>query len=211
MTCSWGPTPVRSFGECDHAGEPRRPPCASLLTGEEGYVTYRFAVASAGLYNIGLHYYLWKARVRPCPYLRGGWKRFPFRGAAGIDFPRIWRDKEPIGQDSNGNDTRPAQEEAPRWLYTDLHDSTGYYNEPLQVYLSAGEHTLTIFSEREPMAVGGVRIYSAPQPAPYAEALESYRRQGLADAREFCRDYQGEQADYKSCLVHLSHLRSHLA
>ena len=173
-------------------------PGASLLTGEEGYVTYRFAVASAGLYNIGLHYYPLEGKGSSMIRTFEVDGSVPFAELREIDFPRIWRDKEPIGQDSNGNDTRPAQEEAPRWLYTDLHDSTGYYNEPLQVYLSAGEHTLTIFSEREPMAVGGVRIYSAPQPAPYAEALESYRRQGLADAREFCRDYQGEQADYKS-------------
>lgn len=117
----------------------------------------------------------------------------PFAELREIDFPRIWRDKEPIGQDSNGNDTRPAQEEAPRWLYTDLHDSTGYYNEPLQVYLSAGEHTLTIFSEREPMAVGGVRIYSAPQPAPYAEALESYRPAGFGRRAGILRVTKGSR------------------
>ena len=123
-------------------------PGASLLTGEEGYVTYRFAVASAGLYNIGLHYYPLEGKGSSMIRTFEVDGSVPFAELREIDFPRIWRDKEPIGQDSNGNDTRPAQEEPPRWLYTDLHDSTGYYNEPLQVYLSAGEHTLTIFGKR---------------------------------------------------------------
>ena len=77
-------------------------PGASLLTGEEGYVTYRFAVASAGLYNIGLHYYPLEGKGSSMIRTFEVDGSVPFAELREIDFPRIWRDKEPIGQDSNG-------------------------------------------------------------------------------------------------------------
>ena len=170
----------------------------SVKTGEVSSVTYRFTVSSAGLYQINVEYYPMQGKgssiVRSFE-LDG---KLPFEEVREVDFARRWQDKGSITQDANGNDVRPAQEESPCWLEKNLMDSMGYYTDPLQFYLSAGEHTVTVKSVKEPMAIGSIRLVGAENPVSYSEKEKVYRNQGLQDTSGYYQELQGEQVNYKS-------------
>lgn len=170
----------------------------SIETGEVSSVTYRFTVSYAGFYKINVEYYPMEGKgssiVRTFE-LDGA---LPFEEVREVDFVRRWRDQGSITQDANGNDVRPEQEEAPCWMTQNLMDSMGYYTDPLQFYLSAGEHTVTVKAVKEPMAIGSIRLSGAESVSGYAEKEKEYQNQGLQDATGYYRQLQGEEANYKS-------------
>src|SRR5690606_39339634 len=73
----------------------------------------------------------------------------PFRSAAFIHFHRIWDNRfKEIRRDNQGNDLRPPQTERPAWREKAVSDLEGYYEDPFLFYLTAGEHTITLVSQR---------------------------------------------------------------
>lgn len=171
----------------------------SICTEETGFITYSFTVEHTGMYQIEAAYYplAGKGAAMVRSLLIDG--ALPYDEAREVEFSRIWVNDGPIGQDARGNDIRPSQVEAPAWQRIFLRDSSGYYEEPLRIYLAAGEHTLTLESVREPLALGTLRLCTAPEAPSYAEY-----RQAHADAAQpsgFYQDLQGENADRKSSQV----------
>ena len=89
--------------------------------------------------------------------------RVPFEEAATVTLPRIWADQadeqgQTIGQDSVGNDLRPAQVEKPRWVKRALADSQGLYDQPYLLMVEEGVHTVRLTLGREALAVAAVRL-----------------------------------------------------
>lgn len=96
-----------------------------------------------------------------------------------------YADYRPYLKDSNGNELKPDKVLVNEWTDTYLHDSTGYFNDPLEFYLEAGEHTLTLQTVRETVAISGIRLDAAEK----APAYEEYYSSKGGDAAR----YQGNE------------------
>lgn len=170
----------------------------SVETGESSTAEFRFSVAASGLYTLTVAYYPLEGKSSSIVRSFRLDGELPYEEVREVDFPRRWKDAGEITQDRNGNDIRPSQEEAPAWMTKSLTDGMGYYTEPLQFYLAAGEHTLSIEAVKEPMAIGELLFAPAESTPSYAQVQQSYAQQGLTDTTGYFRKLQGEAAAYKS-------------
>lgn len=170
----------------------------SLLTEEEGSVTYEVDIREEGLYQIELLYYPVKGKnntIERQVYING---EIPFEGSQYLEFPRIWTNAEEIRRDSRDNDVRPKQKEAPAWNSSFLKDSDGYITGAYEYYFPKGTNTITFTSVKEPMVIGEIRLTREKVPPAYAEYDASNRAAGYSEIQNFELKVQGEDAGYKS-------------
>lgn len=182
---------------------------AAVLTGESGSVEWTFHVEQAGLYNIAVRYYPIEGKSSEIERELRIDGKVPFKGADALIFDRVWKNEsKEFKRDNRGNELRPRQVEAPRWLTAPLRDQEGFHAEPYQFYLSEGEHTLTLSSLREPMLIDYIKLYQEPKVPAYSEVKAEYERMGLKPAKDAFVKIQGEHAYAKSSPM-LSPLTDH--
>ncbi|MEK0315788.1 extracellular solute-binding protein [Cohnella sp. 56] len=172
----------------------------SVLTTEQGSISWDVNVQEAGLYQIEVAYYPIagkSASIQRSLLLDG---KVPFVEADNLALPRVWADetRDPVKL-ANGSERRPEQVERPRWQEVTLADLQGYHDRPFSFYFSAGSHRVTLVSRREPAVIGQIRIFKAPEPPAYEDLAAGYAATGLrdADARTLI-EIQGERAAFKS-------------
>ncbi len=117
----------------------------------------------------------------------------PFSEARYLYFPRQWHYKDSaflkdadgnftyeydsdgkvvrkrLKYDYAGNDILPDREEAPEWRDYFLRDWNGFTMKPFQIYLEAGEHTLSFEGTREAMMIGKITLYGYHDEISYSE------------------------------------------
>ncbi|MBQ3912810.1 MAG: extracellular solute-binding protein [Lachnospiraceae bacterium] len=171
----------------------------SLLTKEEGSVTYEVDVPTAGLYSISLTYFPIKGKnntIERKVYING---EIPFEGSQYVEFTRTWTNAEQIGRDSRDNDIRPRQEEAPAWTDAFVKDSDGYVTGAYKYYFEQGVNTITLTSVKEPMVIGELVLKQEPELLSYADYDAANRAAGFAEITEDSPvKIQGEAAVLKS-------------
>ena len=122
----------------------------AVCTEEGGYVEYTFVAEQAGFYTISADFCVPDGRHTAAErdILVNG--TLPYSEAAGVTFKRRWVNSSPIGQDTNGNDIRPVQQEEEGWQTRFLTDAMGYHASPLTFYFEQGSNTLRFSAVREP-------------------------------------------------------------
>lgn len=171
---------------------------SSLLTNEEGTVTWNVQIEEAGYYNFKLNYYPYEGKssmIERTLYING---EIPFKGASNITFHRIWGSVEDIKKDVNGNEIRPSQVEIPAWTESYFRDQIGYINEPYQFYLEAGENSITLESVREPMLIDSIELTSIEPLHTYTEMLAEYQTSGYKEVGNTVEILQAEEFAYSS-------------
>jgi ABC-type glycerol-3-phosphate transport system substrate-binding protein len=166
-------------------------------TGVEGSITYTFTVTEPGLYNLAFDYYPLEGygdTIERMLYLDG---QLPYGEARTILFRRQFKDEGEKRYSTSGNEYRRAQTEIRQWMTTDAFSGYGFINAPLKLYLESGEHSITLESVSEPMAIGAVRLYVREDLPTYAQALEQYRAAGMK-AGKGQEVYEAEDASRKS-------------
>ena len=165
----------------------------SVLSDEETLMEYDFCVASSGLYYFEIEYFPIEGKtseIERAFFIDG---TLPYEELATVEFKRIWVtdvDEAYVDQngvtvkawdmDNQGFEIKPETIEAPEWVTTYFYDSNGYITEPLAVYLEAGQHTLTMMSQKEPMVVHEIRFTSADSPADYSTVKASLDASGAS-------------------------------
>ena len=170
-----------------------------VLTPDNGSVTYRVEVPQEGMYQIELEYYptQGKGNTIERQLLING--EIPFDGAQYLEFSRTWTNAGKIGRDARGNDIRPAQTEAPCWSRALCTDSNGYVADGYLFYFQKGENTLSLESEKEPMALASITLKQQALPVSYEEYLAQARNAGAAEVSQIkSAKIQGEDARFKS-------------
>lgn len=171
----------------------------SLYTEETGLVEYQAEIPESGMYRLALEYY--PVRGKNSPILRSIFidGELPYRELALVEFPRIWKNDTDVWQvDNQGNDMKPNQIEAPEWITRDCFDREGYISEPLQIYLEAGTHTISIVSRREPVLLKKLILYNEAPEQTYAEICKAHPEMAEEKAGEACIEIQAETAVRKS-------------
>jgi ABC-type glycerol-3-phosphate transport system substrate-binding protein len=171
----------------------------SLKTGEQGNVEWNINVPETGLYHMSALYYpiAGKSSSIERSLLIDG--EIPFKEAAYLGFDRIWGDQlDQIERDNRGNDLRPQQIEKPEWRVALFKDFEGYYEEPFQFYLTAGNHKISLVSQREPMVIRELKLFHHMASSSYEETLKRYQGEGLQETKDILITVQGEDAIAKS-------------
>ena len=165
----------------------------AVITLSGSSATWKVTVPEAGFYNIELSFLTSKSRGVDLEreLLING--ELPFDGADTMTFSRLWRDegtvvlqedgrkirmdengKEIRSYDTQGNQIRPSQTEI---FGVEQHiwcrDSLGYITEPYRFYFEAGENTITLNAESEPMVVTAISLKAPVQRQSYEEYLAS--------------------------------------
>jgi len=172
---------------------------ASILTQEEGAISYEVDIKEAGRYNMSLLYYPVVGKsssIQRAIFIDG---ELPFSEMSNIEFERIWDNQnETILRDNQGNDLRPAQVEQPKWVDSVVEDFQGYYSDPFEIYLEEGIHTITLLSQREPMMLRQIKLYKEALTPTYEEVKQTYKDNSYQEATNSFTIIQAEDAVRKS-------------
>ncbi|GHV41210.1 ABC transporter substrate-binding protein [Clostridia bacterium] len=142
---------------------------ADAKSDSNSVLTYRFSVNYEGLYNIRLNYKPYgasSAEIQRAVLIDGV---LPYKELAVVSLGRVFAFSGTWEQDNRGNDLKPRSYELSDWNDVFLYDDEGYYNAPLSVFLTKGEHTITLVSLREEMILGGITLAAASVTLPYEE------------------------------------------
>ena len=169
----------------------------AALTGNEGSISYTFEVEKTGLYTLAFDYYPvegYGSTIERTLYLDGS---VPYSEARSILLQRQFADEGEKRYSVSGNEYRRSQKEICEWFTADAHSGYGFIDAPLTLYLEAGEHTITLESISEPVAIGALRLYGREDLPTYSEALKKYQAAGLTPSQGQ-QTFEAEDASRKS-------------
>jgi len=182
-------------------------PGNAVLTGEESLIEWTVSVPETGLYDLSVLYYPYEGKnsaIQRAFFIDG---ELPYGEMALVEFYRVWRNGDfPLvvdengvtvhqwNKDNQGNHLKPSAEEIPEWVESALYDSNGYITGQLSVYLTEGEHTLTMLAMREPMLVRSITLKNTERPAPYAEVKAAGDAAGQKDTKGVSIRFEAENA-----------------
>jgi ABC-type glycerol-3-phosphate transport system substrate-binding protein len=166
-------------------------PGVSVLTTETAIIEFNFTVPETGLYEVLFEYYPVEGKsssIQRSIFIDGA---LPYREMALVELPRIWQNRQAIEQtgtdvivwekDNRGNDLKPIMVESPEWISGFAYDSGGYITQPLSLYLTAGSHTISLYSLREPMLLRSITLNNQHATPTYAQALAEWESLGASD------------------------------
>ena len=157
-----------------------------LMNKQNASVQYTFTVAQEGLYAMSIAYK---------PLLGNGkdinWHvtmdgKTPYDELAPTTLPLIWKDELKDGAfrlDEDGNELRPTQIEVSHWTDAWLQDTTGQYNEPYLLYLTAGSHTVRFAVDEQALYLGDITFGYPEEISSYEDYKSSFA--GAEDAAEY--------------------------
>ncbi|WP_295207851.1 extracellular solute-binding protein [Ruminococcus sp.] len=161
---------------------------------QEGSVSWKVNIPETGVYNIRMVYEALESNTNDVEFSLLIDGESPYATASRITLNKRWINESEIKQDSRQNDIRPGQISTPCWQETPLEDIDGLFNEPLEFYIEAGEHTITFESEKAEVAIEKFEFYQYEAPAAYTAPSDS----DLTQAQGQKITLEGETASYKS-------------
>ena len=171
----------------------------SVYTEADGLIEYEVDVKTEGFYQMSLEYYPVEGNgssIQRSFFIDG---ELPYKQLSLIEFSRVWvNESNEWEEDNQGNDLKPTQMEAPEWLTSQCYDTDGYITDPLGVYLTAGKHTLTVVSRREPMVLHSITLHNDNEVADYNTVLEAQESIGCKDTEGQRVEIEAEDASKKS-------------
>jgi ABC-type glycerol-3-phosphate transport system substrate-binding protein len=166
---------------------------------ESGDITFYVNVPTTGYYQMGVKYFSIQGRSST---IQKGIKingEYPFIEAESISLLRFFKDAYPVSQDREPgkSDVRPKQIETHLWTEDTFKDRVGYYNEAYYFHFQQGNNTITLTSKREPVVIGGMKLFQAPQLKSYDEYYLNLSQQGVI-VQDNHYTIEAEEANLKS-------------
>ena len=136
---------------------------------ERGNVTWSFNVATEGFYNLKFNYTSIDGTTSnpQRTLLIDGVQLFD--GMRQVDFKRIWDNGEITSK--GGDEIRPTAQEVFESVDVYVSDTNMRTLSPYVFFLTAGEHTLTLEENREPVQINAITFEKAPVEPTYEEYL----------------------------------------
>lgn len=154
-------------------------------------VSWNVTVSQPAIYEITLLYHLYgeqRADTAVGVLVDGA---LPYAEANQLQLESTWHNEDfTIETDEKGDHIRPTQVQVRDWHTMTLQD---LYGDTVQIYLEAGEHTVSIQNEDYGLYVGEVLLTSPAEAPTYAD----YAKNATSDGSYF-QLYEGELAPYKS-------------
>lgn len=163
---------------------------------ETGEITFPVTVQKEGYYNLNFEYkFLEKGNKtdKITVLLDGG---LSYKELEKLVLTRLWANSKAIVADEQGNDISPDQMELVEWQDGILHDKEGLFNNPLALFLTAGDHKITLKFDSKLVMLKQVVLNSTVTLPSYDKYLSSH-----SDATRYNGDnllIEGETAAFKS-------------
>lgn len=139
----------------------------SVQLAERGDVTWRFTVENEGYYNLKFTYTSIRGTTsNPQRTLLIDGEQL-FDGMRQVSFKRNWDNGKITSK--GGSEIRPTAEEIFESTQMYVADTNMRTLSPYVFYLTAGEHTLTLQENREPVQIDAIEFSKAPVAPTYAE------------------------------------------
>ena len=140
-----------------------------VWSNQDGQLDFTVDIPQDGNYNLTVTYYPIPGNMTTSEFtvLLDG--ELPYDSAARIEFPHTWAGKTEITKDSKGNEIRPVQIESPHWVTTVCRDPDGLFNDPLIFNLKAGQHTISLASEKASVAIASISFKPEDKAPEYAK------------------------------------------
>lgn len=187
----------------------------SIYTTESSFVEWTVTVPETAMYTLNILYYNVEGKdseIERTILIDG---KTPFTEALAAIFPRVWRDvvsedaKEltddeikagyaSFVRDVHDNDIRNESEEIRLWSYIDCRDNSGLYEDPFTFYLTAGTHTIRFKSQREPICINSLKLYTPDTLITYDELCAEYDKKGYKPGNAASLRVQAENMSSKS-------------
>lgn len=176
----------------------------AVATGEQGAIEWSFQVKEAGFYNISLTYIPLKGTNSKIERRLLIDHESYFKGMNQLVFNRVWDNSngEEI-MERNGNEIRPLAVEKPQLTTVYIGDAQKRNLEPYKFYFSAGTHTITLESVKEPMEIHELTLKTAPEVRPYEEVLSEWKQKYDVYSNENLT-YQAERIDGNTLAIEKS-------
>ena len=165
-----------------------------LWESPEGSVSYTITVPETGVYSMQLSYYAMESPSNEVELSMLVDGEAPFESASRICLNKVFVNKTEIKTDSRGNQVRPSQIEKPTWQTAFVYDEDGLFNDPMQIYLTAGTHTITFSGIKANLALETIRFCQPEGAAAYQAPTQAE----LDATPSTLYRIEGENAIYKS-------------
>lgn len=148
----------------------------SVITEEDGFVTYAVDVKESGFYSIFFEYLPLEGKginIEKEVLING---ERPYFEARNLILSRVWQDQSSVrtNTDQNGNEMRPKQVEVFQWMSDSLKDGGAYYSEPMLFYLEEGKQEIKLIALRESIAIRKMTLKPAQKTLSYEEVSKTY-------------------------------------
>jgi len=166
-----------------------------LEKGNDSWVEYSVDVSEEGLYRITLEYAQTDTTTRDIKVQVSLNGRTPFKEAADIAVPRIYKNETEIRKDANGNEIAPKQVMVFDWQVHTLANTTGFYEGAYQFYLQKGTNKIRLAANGVDLKLKSITL-SPPEAIPtYDEYLAA--NPGKDTTGQLIK-VQAENAQYKT-------------
>ncbi|MBQ8683529.1 MAG: extracellular solute-binding protein [Clostridia bacterium] len=129
--------------------------------------TFRFTVATAGLYNLQVLYKQHGEDLVSDALMDVAVDGvIPSYSMDDVQIPRYWTISEKA-YDSRGNELSNEMAEVAAWRWQTAYDAGGRHNDPLCFWLEAGEHTVTLTFEKAGLLLAGVAFFNEKEAPAY--------------------------------------------
>ena len=187
----------------------------SISTTESSKIEWSVTVPEDALYTLNVLYYNVKGKDSDAERAIYIDNKVPFTESLASVFPRVWKDvvsdeaKELTDEeikmgyasfvrDVHDNDIRNESQEIHCWTYLDCRDNSGLYEEPFAFYLTAGTHTIRFESQREPVYINSLKLYTPESLISYEELKKEYSEKGYKPGNSAPVRIQAENMTSKS-------------
>lgn len=136
---------------------------------DRGDITWSFSVENDGYYNLKFNYTSVAGTTSTPQRVLLIDDESLFDGMKQIDFKRTWDNGEITSK--GGNEIRPTAQQVFEALDVYASDTNMRTLDPYVFFLSAGEHTITLAENREPVQINSISFEKAPVAPSYEEYL----------------------------------------
>ena len=145
-------------------------------------VEYTLNVATAGLYELELDYYVGEKVYNNLALQVYINDEIEFDEAKAIDVPLIWKDRtKEFSKDTYGDESLPIQDRILDWFTLSLFNNTYVSDTPLMFYLKEGENKIKIVNAQRGELYLGKLVAKAPTKyLSYSEYLEANNGQDIS-------------------------------
>lgn len=171
-------------------------PLSSLTVGDTAQIV--FSVKQNGRYRMKIFYTALAGSDQEIDLAFSVDGTIPYNEAGSVNLPRYFENETPIKANQLGNEYQPTQIEKSFLNSCYFYDSNGLYENPLEIYLEAGEHTFSINLISESFQLEKLELLPAKPILEYRDYFQKYKSNDatLYDGKEIV--IQGESADYKT-------------
>ncbi len=151
-------------------------PGDSIYAGEKSLIDFAVNVEEEGFYNLSLEYYPLaggNSNILQSVLIDG---EIPCREMARLNYCRVWEVRDDVMSESQ------------EWITSYAYDKEGYVTSPLSVYLTEGEHIISLHTLQAPLLIHQIILNNAGQIQDYKQTKRFWDEVGIkaANRQEIC-------------------------